>query len=223
MNTSPEYFRQQYREKYIGSHYHGWWHFSFTVTVSSVIAVLCFQQLDNVGGLEWLTIPLTFLYANFSEYFGHRGPMHHKRKGLGQVYERHTNQHHVFFNHEHMEFDSSRDFKAVLFPPILIVFFLAAFGTPMAMLLAWLFNSNVAYLFALTGILYFLNYELLHFAHHLPPDNPIARLPFMKALRQHHTYHHDPRLMGKYNFNITYPVADWVMGTYYSEKNDKAT
>lgn len=215
MSAAPDKYREYYRDKFIGPHYRGRWHFAFTITVSVIIAWWCISNLVQVSGLEWITIPLTFLYANFSEYFGHRGPMHHKRPGLAQVYERHTKQHHVFFNEDHMEFDSARDFKAVLFPPILVVFFLLAFGTPMALLLAWLFSSNVAFLFALTGILYFLNYELLHFAHHLPPESLIARLPVMKTLRHHHTIHHDPKLMADYNFNISYPVADWVMGTIY--------
>jgi len=34
-------------------------------------------------------------------------------------------------------------------------------------------------------------------------------------LRRHHTLHHDHELMSHYNFNITYPITDWLRGTLY--------
>jgi len=100
---------------------------------------------------------------------------------------------------------------------VLVAFFLLVFGTPVALLLAWLFSTNVALLFALTGVLYFLNYELLHFASHLPEQHSVSRIPIIKKLKHHHTVHHNPRLMAHYNFNISYPIADWVMSTIYKE------
>lgn len=215
MSESVERFRDEYREQFIGPRYSGWAHFAFTTVSTTALILLCIHKLHAVQPLEWLTVPLTFFYANFAEYFGHRGPMHHPRKYLGKVFERHTRQHHRFFTEREMAFDSSRDFKAVLFPPILVFFFLFAFGTPTALLLGWLISSNVAWLFALTGTAYFLNYELLHFSYHVPASSWIARLPFMAALRRHHTLHHDQSLMVHYHFNITYPIADRVMGTLY--------
>jgi hypothetical protein len=215
MSESIDAFRAQYRAELIGPNYRGWLHFAFTVSMTLGIITLCAQQLVRVTAWEWLAVPLTFIYANFAEYFGHRGPMHHLRPGLGKVFERHTRQHHRFFTETCMEFESPRDFKAVLFPPVLVTFFLIAFGTPVALLLSWLVSSNVAYLFAITGTAYFLNYELLHFAHHLPAQHWIARLPVMAALRRHHTIHHNQNLMVNYHFNITYPIADWIMGTLY--------
>jgi len=215
MNGAIAAYRAEYREQFIGRHYRGWLHFAFTVSMASTIIVLCALQLHAVTAWEWLTLPLTFVYANFAEYFGHRGPMHHVRPGLRIVYERHTRQHHRFFTETEMAFESPRDFKVVLFPPVLVTFFLLAFGTPVAVLLAWLTTPNVGYLFALTAAAYFLNYELLHFAHHLPADHVISRLPGMHVLRRLHTAHHDPKLMARYNFNISYPLGDWVFGTLY--------
>jgi hypothetical protein len=215
MNESVDSFRIQYREQFIGPNYSGWAHFAFTAACTGLLMLFCIHQLHDVQPLEWLAVPLTFLYANFAEYFGHRGPMHHPRRGLGKIFERHTRQHHRFFTEANMAFDSSRDFKAVLFPPILVLFFLFAFGTPVALLLSWMVSANVAWLFALTGTAYFLNYELLHFSYHVPADSWIAHLPGMAALRRHHTLHHDQSLMVHYHFNITYPIADRVMGTLH--------
>jgi hypothetical protein len=215
MSESVERFREQYREQFIGPRCSGWGHFAFTFSVSVALIAYGVLQLHAVHTLEWLTVPLTFLYANFAEYFGHRGPMHHPRRFLGKIYERHTRQHHRFFTESEMAFGSSRDFKAVLFPPILVFFFLTAFGTPISLLLSWAFTGNVAWLFAITGTAYFLNYELLHFAYHVPEDSWISRLPGLARLRRHHTLHHDQSLMVHYHFNITYPIADWFMGTLY--------
>jgi sterol desaturase/sphingolipid hydroxylase (fatty acid hydroxylase superfamily) len=64
---------------------------------------------------------------------------------------------------------------------------------------------------------YFLTYEALHFAYHLHPESWVGRLPLMDVLRRHHTRHHDPKLMGLYNFNITFPICDRVFGTSWRE------
>ena len=173
-------------------------------------------MLDDVSLLEWLTIPLTFFYANLSEYLGHRGPMHHKTRFLSAVFERHTIEHHSFFTDEAPCFDSTRDYKAVLFPPILLFFFIGFFAVPVGALLYYFVSPNVCFLFVMTAILYFLNYEILHFAYHTNPESWLGRLPLISKLRKHHIMHHNKRLMTRCNFNITYPVCDRLFGTYSS-------
>jgi hypothetical protein len=206
-------YRAVYRSEHIGPRYQGWLHLAFTVSMSCLLIFACASQVAQPTAWEWGTIPLAFVYVNLVEYFGHRYVMHRRRPGLGLVYERHACQHHVFFTDRHMEFDSTRDFKVVLFPPVLVTFFLGAVGTPIVVLLGWLATANVAYLFGATVVAYFLNYELLHFAYHLPLDHWTARLPGMASLRRLHTLHHDQALMSTHNFNITYPIADLLFGT----------
>ncbi|MES2319875.1 MAG: fatty acid hydroxylase family protein [Pseudomonadota bacterium] len=218
MKQSTAAFRTAYREQHIGPHYQGWLHMAFTVSMASLLCILCALQLNDVSTLEWMTIPFTFLYVNFAEYFGHRDVMHRRRAGFGLVYERHACQHHLFFTDEHMAFDATRDFKVVLFPPVLVTFFFVIFGTPVVLLLGWVTSSNVAYLFGMTAVGYFLNYELLHFSYHLSPEHWIARLPGMRVLRRLHTQHHDQTMMNKNNFNITYPIADYLLGTLKLDK-----
>jgi len=210
-------FRSEFRRDHIGPRYHGWLHLGFTAGLCLLVITACWAWLQDIRPLEWLTIPVTCLYANLVEYFGHRGPMHHPVRGLGLIYERHARQHHRFFRDDLMAFDSSRDFKAVLFPPVLIVFYLLAFAMPAGLILAWLFSDNVALLFVITAVAYFLNYELLHFAYHTAPESWVARLPLMPRLRRLHTLHHRPSLMQRYNFNITYPVGDVLFGTLYRQ------
>jgi len=208
-------YREAYRREHVSAGYRGRLHLAFTVSACIVAVAWCLAGLENVRPWEWITVPLTFLYANLVEYFGHRGPMHHPRRGLKVIFERHTRQHHRFFRDDAMAFDGPRDFKAVLFPPVLIVFYMVGFALPVGLLIAWLVSANVALLFVATAVAYFLNYELLHFAYHAPAGSWLARLPLMDRLRRLHTLHHRPDLMQRYNFNITYPVGDRLFGTLY--------
>jgi hypothetical protein len=206
-------FRERYRAAEIPPGYRPWAHLLFTFGGGSAALLACLWQLDAVQPLEWLTVPLAFLYANLAEYFGHRFPMHRPFRGLGLIYRRHAGQHHRFFTDQAMPYDSVRDLKAVLFPPLLVIFFFGGFGLPAWLLLDWLLGANVAWLFIATGIAYYLNYEVLHAAYHLPPTHPLAGLPVVRRLQWLHRRHHDQTVMTKVNFNISYPLCDWVFGT----------
>ena len=210
---SVQRFRDGYRAQEIPRGYRGGAHLGFTFGVGGLALVACLWQLQAVLPLEWLTVPLALAYANLSEYLGHRFPMHRPFRGLGLVYRRHAGQHHRFFTDEAMLIDGPRDLRAVLFPPVLVTFFFGLFATPVWFLLAWLASRNIAWLFLATGLAYFLNYELLHLAYHLPEDHWLARRWLVRRLRWLHRLHHDPRLMAHANFNITYPFCDWLFGT----------
>lgn len=208
-------FRATYRETQIGPN-RGWAHFGFTSLASLTVVAFAISRVRHVHAIELVTIPVAFFVANVVEYFGHKGPMHHPKKGLGLVYERHTRQHHHFFTHEAMAYESSRDFKMVLFPPILFFFFLGAIATPIAMLLFLIATPNVAWIFIAVAIGYFLTYEWLHFSYHLSELSILGKSSLSRALRRHHRTHHDKALMGKYNFNISFPICDWLFGTTHS-------
>jgi hypothetical protein len=191
----------------VGPRYSGALHFAFTNCVGIATIIAAALQLDHP---RWslLVVPLTFAYANLIEYFGHKGPMHNPVRLLRLVYQRHTLLHHAFFTEEAMEVASTRDFKMVLFPPVLIVFFFGLFAVPVALLLRALFGTNAAALFVITAMSYFLLYEWLHLAYHLGD-----RLPLTRALRRHHAAHHNPRAMSSHNFNITFPICDAIFRT----------
>lgn len=212
-------YREQYRRELIPEGYSGRLHFSLILGfVAAALAIGAFR-IEDVQPLEWLAVPLTFLYANLAEYLGHRFVMHHRRPGLSLIYERHALQHHRFFTHRAMQFDSSADFRAVLFPPMLMVFFAITFALPAGLLLTWLFSANVAWLFVMTALGYYGCYEILHFAYHQEDDSWIMRLPGVKRMRQLHLDHHDPAVMQKGNFNITWPISDVLFGTRVAKTN----
>jgi hypothetical protein len=112
-----------------------------------------------------------------------------------------------------MPLGGRRDLRAVLFPPVLVIFFFGVFATPVWFLLAWLVSRNVAWLFLASGIFYYVHYELLHTAYHLAPGHWLAELRLVKRLQWLHRTHHDPALMARHNFNITWPMCDWLFGT----------
>jgi hypothetical protein len=206
-------YRARIREKHFPKRYSGNAHFAFTslVSISIISYALATLRAPRLG--EWLVVPLTFLFANFVEYRAHKGVMHHKRRGFGLVFERHTPAHHGFYTHEAMAAESTNDYYMVLFPPILIVFFFGLFALPVGAALAWLTNGNIARLFVATAVAYYLCYEWLHFSYHLPPDSFVGRLRLIRVLRAHHATHHDRSLMQKHNFNITFPICDALFGT----------
>ena len=206
-------FRQRYRAEEIGAHYSGALHFAFTSLGSLAVIIFAAAQVRAPSLLEWLTVPATFLFANFVEYRGHKGPMHRRRSGLAILFERHTQQHHRYYTHEAMSYEGTRDFKMVLFPPVMLLFFLGAVAAPVAALLFWLASRNVAFLYVATAMGYFLTYEWLHFCHHLPARGLVARIGLLRRLRAHHQAHHDPALMNSRNFNITFPICDWLFRT----------
>jgi hypothetical protein len=206
-------FRERYRKENVGPRYSGWLHFAFTVCGSLSVIAFAIARVHTVHAAEWLVLPLGFLFANVCEYLGHKGPMHRPARGLTILFRRHTLEHHRFFTSQAMHYESSRDFKMVLFPPVMLLFFLGALATPLSLALFLCASPNAGWLFVAVAMGYFLTYEVLHFAYHLHPDSWVGRLPFMEGLRRHHTRHHDPALMGKYNFNITFPICDWLLGT----------
>lgn len=211
-------FRESYRQREIGPDYSGARHFWLMTLCCLAIIVTCIVLVKAPTWKELLIIPLAFLYINFAEYLGHKGPMHHRKKRLDKVFTRHTLYHHGFFAEDQMYCDSSRDFQVILFPPVLLLFFFFAFALPAGLLFYWLWSANAALIFTATIFGYYLNYEWLHLAYHLPPDHWVSRLPVVKTLKRNHTIHHEKNLMTSYNFNITYPVFDWIFGTLYGKK-----
>mgnify|MGYP001574640727 CR=1 FL=1 len=207
--------RTAFRENRIPEHYSGPLHLATIIGFSVLVAAISLAMLSDVRPAEWLAIPLTFLYCNLAEYLGHRGPMHNKTRFLTGIFKRHTVEHHSFFTDEAISFDSPRDYRAVLFPPILLVFFFGFFAVPVGAVLYYLVSPNVCFLFVFTAILYYLNYELFHFSYHVDPQSWLGRLRLIRRLRRNHVLHHDKTLMTRFNFNITYPICDRLFGTLY--------
>ena len=206
-------YREAHRAKHIGPRYSGWAHV-MTTTIGSLAAIaIAIWQIDAPRLWELACVPGFFVFANLVEYFGHKGPMHHRRRGLSIIFTRHTLQHHVFYTHDAMEAESPRDYQMILFPPLMLGLLLAIVG-PLGAAIGFLTTPNLGWLFVATGVGYFLTYEWLHLAYHQPAGSWLGRRGLIQRLRRHHTVHHDPAQMTRANFNITFPIGDRVFRTY---------
>lgn len=177
--------------------------------------------LDGVRAAEWLTIPITIFLGLGFEWRIHRSMLHERLPLFGTLYVRHELHHHVIYTYDDMTMRSNREWRLVLMPTYAIVLVFLMMVPLVAALWFWV-SPNVALLHLATSMLFFLAYEWFHLAYHLPPDHPIGRLGVVRRLRELHRRHHDPRLMKRWNFNVTVPVFDWIHGTLWSEERERA-
>lgn len=131
-------------------------------------------------------------------------------------YARHAGDHHSFFAPGQMSYDHARDWRVILFPAWLIVLHTLVITLPLWWLLRQ-FDANVAGLFGGCMVLGYLAYEVFHACEHLPPENPLTRLPWIRQMRRLHELHHRREMMQERNFNIVFPLMDYLFGTLYWE------
>ena len=98
-------YREVYRSRIMGW-YDGYLHVAIIYAMGAAAFYIYLQHIHDVRPLEWLTIPITFLFTNIFEWAVHRYVMHRPVaiKGLRAIYERHTLNHHQFFTDEEMRF-----------------------------------------------------------------------------------------------------------------------
>ena len=123
-------FRERFRQENIGPGYSGKLHLVFINAWCLTSIVICMFNIHQPTLKQLLVVPLTFIYTNLFEYIGHRFPMHHRYSALKAVFKRHTLQHHHFFTNTDMNCENANDFKIILFPPVLLVFFSVLFVLP---------------------------------------------------------------------------------------------
>jgi sterol desaturase/sphingolipid hydroxylase (fatty acid hydroxylase superfamily) len=214
LHQRTEQFRDRYRDN-ISRHYSGWLHGAFVFGVGGALMIYCFSQAQGLQPWHWLLVPAALLFTNVGEYIAHRELGHKKRRWAKLFYSRHTGDHHSFFTHEDYLIDNSRDLRVVLFPAFLLVAVTLLVAAPMGWALGQLLTPGAGWLFAGALLLGYLLYEVVHLCDHLPASNPLTRWPVLRQLREHHRLHHDPDIARQKNFNVTLPVTDWIMGTWY--------
>jgi hypothetical protein len=215
VRQTTESFRSRYRAD-IHPLYNPWLHGAF-VLLFGVLAIGGFwSTVHQVTPQEWLAVPLTLLFFNFGVYSVHRHLGHHKKSFARMFYARHAGDHHSFFAPGHMTYDNARDWRVILFPAWLIVLHTGVITLPLWWLLKQ-FDANVAGLFGGCLVLGYLTYEVFHACEHLPPSNPVTRLPWIRQMRRLHELHHRRELMQERNFNIVFPLMDYLFGTLYWE------
>lgn len=201
--------------------YRPWLHLAVPSFLGAAVMATALSQLSRPTALDLLAVPITLLVSFGFEWQAHKNVLHQPAPLLGLIYRRHEHMHHVIYTHEDMAMRSSRELWLILMPAyaIVLVFLMVA---PFAAVVAWLAGTNAAMLMLATAMLFFLGYEWMHMIYHLPAESRVGRLGLVRVLRSVHQRHHDPRLMKRWNFNVTVPVFDLVCGTLWSPEREQA-
>lgn len=208
------------RGAHIPDGYSAGWHGVRTLALATAIGALGVYLARTATAWDLLFVPLFFVAANAIEWSFHRGPMH-RPMNPRIFYQNHALLHHRAFEHDHMQVDHPRELNLVMMPwyTMLILFALAS---PIALIGYLVRGPAVAGLFYVTAAVYFLMYETMHALYHLPQAT-LQKLGLggrmFQALRAHHTYHHRLGRMAFVNFNVTWPLMDWLFGTKESEQS----
>jgi hypothetical protein len=206
----------RYREEYVSQiHplYSGPVHIGVIYLVGIAVIAWCVSRTQNATW-EWLLIVPVFVFSNLFEWWIHKYVMHRLVDvwALRAIYDRHTRQHHQYFTDNEMTVGTTREWRIIFFPWRALFSFMAL-GTPFALALGWLVNPNAGYILMVTIVGQYLIYETFHYCCHVHDNWFVRYTPFINTIRRHHTVHHNKGVMMEANMNLTFPIADWIMGT----------
>ncbi|GLQ30430.1 hypothetical protein GCM10007876_09080 [Litoribrevibacter albus] len=187
--------------------------------VALVGVTFIYHQFSRVESFNWqhgLGLIGTLMLWNFIEYFVHIQLGHKKKKLSAMFYKRHTGDHHTFFTEQLLVPQSHKDWRVTLFPAWLVLV-TGLISVGIGHIIALFSAPEWGYVFSAGLMMGYLAYEFFHFCDHLPDNHLLVQLPWIGHMRQLHRLHHRRELMQTKNFNLTFPLADWVMGTFYWE------
>lgn len=212
MGERQRQFRAQYQSE-IHPLYNGVLHIGVIYVVGITVIAFCLGRLQNAAW-EWLLVVPVFVLSNLFEWWIHKNVMHRLIDvwALRAIYDRHTRQHHQYFTDNEMTVDTTREWRIIFFPWRALFTFMTL-GVPFALLLAALVNANAGYILMITIVGQYLIYETFHYCCHVHDNWFVRYAPFINTIRRHHTMHHNKGIMMDLNMNLTFPIADWIMGT----------
>jgi len=187
-------------------------HLSATTGVGVLTLVVSLLSLHRVRAIEMLLVPATLLLSNAVEWCAHKRVLHRRVWPIGILFDRHTPIHHKIYQYDSMAMRSNMEFREVLIPAAGVAA-VVALSAPIAYAVARLLTPNCGWIALATAGIYVLTYELSHLSYHMPEDSFVGRWSLVRVLREHHRRHHHPALMQKWNFNVTIPIFDWLLGT----------
>ena len=211
-----EAFRTRYRAS-ISRWYSAWLHGGFVFGYGLIVLGLLVCRVADASAAAWLMVPLGLVVFNFGEYTVHRHFGHHKYRLGALFYKRHTGDHHSFFVESKMSYGGARDWRVIFFPAWLIVLYSLGIVLPAYLVIGGLMDQNAGALFAATLLAGYLAYEIFHACQHLPREHWLAKLPWVRETAQLHRLHHRRERMQRCNFNLVFPLMDWLHGTLYWE------
>ena len=208
--------QRKFREIYVSGispFYNGIFHIGIMYGVGSLIVFYCLTQLDNPSW-AWLTIIPVAIAGNFVEWTMHKYVMHRLVDvfALRAIYDRHTRQHHQYFTDTDYTIETVKEHRIVFFP-LRVLIVLGVFGLLISYCAAKAINTNVGYIVYITMVSPYLSYETFHYCCHIQENWFVRNVPLVNTIRRHHAAHHNLGIMMHKNMNLTFPLADWIMGT----------
>jgi hypothetical protein len=208
--------QRKFREQYVANispWYNGLVHIVVTYGVGLAAIAWCVSRMQDARW-EWLLVIPVAIAGNFAEWGMHKFVMHRLRDlfAIRAIYDRHTRQHHQYFTDNDVTIDTTREFRIVFFPWRLLLA-LGTIGGALGWLTAQVWNANAGYVVFITMIGHYLVYETFHYCCHCHDNWFVRNMPFINTIRRHHTAHHNMGIMMHLNMNLTFPIADWAMGT----------
>ena len=208
--------QRKFREEYVAQispWYYGLVHIGLMYAAGVTAIWWSVSHMQNATW-EWLLMIPVAIGGNFVEWGMHKYVMHRLRDvfAVRAIYDRHTRQHHQYFTDNDYTISTVREFRIVFFPwRVLIV--LAVFGGILGWIASQVLNPNAGYVVFITMIGHYMVYETFHFCCHVPENWFVRNMPFVNTIRRHHAAHHNMGIMMHCNMNLTFPIADWAMGT----------
>jgi hypothetical protein len=208
--------QKKFREEYVNAispFYNGLLHIGVMYVVGISLIYYCISNLHDVTW-EWMVIIPVAIAGNFVEWAMHKYVMHRLIDvfALRAIYDRHTRQHHQYFTDTDYTIDTVKEFRIVFFPwRVLIV--IGVFGTLLGYIAGMIFNPNVGYFLFMTMVAHYMIYETFHYCCHVQENWFVCNMPFINTIRRHHAAHHNLGIMMHKNMNLSFPIADWAMGT----------
>lgn len=154
----------------------------------------------------------SIIFSNFVEYFLHRFPMHHLTFLKG-IYKMHSGVHHRYFTSEFMNIESKDDIFHVSTSIKVISLFVCSIIIPISLIVWLIANIKFGLLFFIVALSYYLIYELTHLYCHLPSDSWYSNIPYLRNCRRRHRRHHNPKVMRSRDFNVSFPLFDYIFRT----------
>jgi hypothetical protein len=208
--------QRRFREKYVSAispWYNGLVHIGVMYSVGIGLIAWCASRMQGATW-EWLLIVPVAIAGNFAEWAMHQHVMHRliDRFAIRAIYDRHTRQHHQYFTDNDATIHTIREFRIVFFPWRVLAVLIVGGGL-ISLAMAFLINPNAGYVTFITMIGHYMVYETFHFCCHVPENAFVRHMPFVNTIRRHHIAHHNMGIMMHVNMNLTFPIADWALGT----------
>jgi len=200
--------RDEFRKTFTGVLYNSYLNLFLVCLV--FIASLTYSGLQITWNLTTLVLLIVgFFYSDGMFYLAHRFQQHRKIRTQEWAFTMHSFWHHGMFSTDEMHVTSFKDLNMIILPFFIHGFVLGCTYLPAAWLMERYLSIELGWIFMFAAATHLLWYEIIHTLAHR------ESVPVFKTLAQHHQAHHNPALMGKYNFGIATTIFDRVFNTLH--------